>query len=167
MASKWVADVQTDWLGPPFAQSKNYVGNMCYLHIFPNMCFWCFLLMFLILFWWVSLSPWFSDGLIRVELKPRGSYFLRKKSTQPKNKSVLMKNRVIKAFQQCIIIPNKKDISCKPYTHILPPLDNHIPPRSIFDRCVLPWCASENRLSARGCFDGMIDGGPVQIVWES
>ena len=47
MASKWVADVQTDWLGPPFPQSQNYMGKKCYLHIFPNMCF---LLMFLILF---------------------------------------------------------------------------------------------------------------------
>lgn len=123
----------------------------------------CFLLMFLILFWWGSLSPWFSDGLIRVELKPRGNFSLTQEEHPTEKQICFNWKQGHQGVPACIIIPKRKKIYHTNHIHTY--CLHWIITYHLEASLTGVYCLSENfwepALQQGGCFDGMIDGGPV------
>ena len=143
---------------------------MCYLHIFPNMCVFC----------WCSWScfsgfPWapdFRTALFELSWSHVETFLdATRASTGPKNKSVSTKNGDIQGFH----VP-KKHLYNYTYTPKNRYIIHYHTTNHIHLYC-LQWiityhlevsltgvyCLSENfwepALQQGGCFDGMIDGG--------
>lgn len=98
-------------------------------------------------FCWCSWScfsgfPWapdFRTALFELSWSHVETFFTQEGHPTRKTNLFQWKTGSARGFRMYNHTQNKEDIPCKPYIHILPALDNHIPPISIFDRCVLPF----------------------------